>query len=162
MTIPLMFLAIASIVVGFIPFSEFVTSDGIPFETEMHWNIAIPSVLIGLAGIFIAWIMYKKETAIPAKIASGLGTFYKATYNKFYIDEIYMFITKKIIFNKISMPVAWFDRHVVDGTMNAISNVVNIASEKIKGFQSGQLQKYAYIFVSGAIILIIVFVYLMP
>jgi NADH-quinone oxidoreductase subunit L len=162
MTIPLIFLALASMTVGFIPFSDFVTSDGIPFETEMHWNIAIPSVLIGLVGIFIAWIMYKKETRIPEKIATGLGGFYKATYNKFYIDEMYLFITKKIIFKRISFPIAWFDRHVVDGTMNAISNVVNIVSYRIKGFQSGQLQKYAYIFVSGAIILIIIFIYLMP
>jgi NADH-quinone oxidoreductase subunit L len=60
------------------------------------------------------------------------------------------------------MPVAWFDRHVIDGTMNAISNVVHITSEKIKGLQSGQLQKYAFVFVSGAIVLILVFVYLMP
>jgi NADH-quinone oxidoreductase subunit L len=162
MTIPLMFLAVASILIGFIPFSQFVTTDGIPFHAEMHWNIAIPSVAIGLVGIMVAWVMYKKETKIPDKMAAAFGTFYKATYNKFYIDEIYMFVTKKIIFNKISMPIAWFDRHVVDCTMNAISNVINIASEKIKGFQSGQLQKYAYIFVSGAIILIIVFIYLMP
>ena len=35
--------------------------------------------------------------------------------------KLYLFVTKKIIFRYISAPVAWFDRHIVDGTMNAIA-----------------------------------------
>jgi NADH-quinone oxidoreductase subunit L len=75
------------------------------------------------------------------------------------VDELYLFITKKIIFNHISRPVAWFDRHIVDGTMNGISYVTNQASNRIRGFQSGQLQHYALAFISGAIVLALVFIY---
>ena len=81
-------------------------------------------------------------------------------YKKFYIDEIYIFITKKIIFNGISTPVAWFDRKVVDNTMNGIAAVTNFVSVKIKSFQSGQLQQYAYVMVSGMIIIILFVLYL--
>ncbi len=160
MTIPLMILALGSAFTGFIPFNEFVTSDGMAFHTHTHWNIAIPSILIGVAGIVIAWIMYKKETDIPDKIASALGGFYKTVYNKFYIDELYLFITKKIIFNYISRPVAWFDRHIVDGTMNAIAWTTEGISRRIKGMQSGYLQHYAFAFVAGAIALVLAFIYL--
>jgi NADH-quinone oxidoreductase subunit L len=94
------------------------------------------------------------------KVAAAFGNTYKWAYNKFYIDEVYLFVTKKIIFRYISQPVAWFDRHVVDGTMNAIADVTQAASVRIKGFQSGQLQKYAFVFISGVIALILIFVYL--
>ena len=159
MTIPLMILAAASALTGFIPFNKLVTSDGLPFQLHTEWIVAIPSVLIGVAGIAVAWVMYKKPNNIPEKMATSLKYMYKWSYNKFYIDEVYFFVTKKIIFNNISRPVAWFDRHIVDGLMNGIAWVTNGVSRQIKGFQSGQLQKYGYVFVSGVIILTFVFVY---
>ena len=161
MTIPLMILAFGSIFSGFLPFHNLVTSDKLGFETEMHYDIAIPSVLVGLAGIILAFILYKKENSLPNKISKSLGVFYKTIYNKFYIDEIYLFVTKKIIFNLISRPIAWFDRHIVDGTMNGIAWVIESASSRIKGFQSGQIQQYALVFVSGAVLLVLLFVYFM-
>jgi len=75
------------------------------------------------------------------------------------MDEFYVFVTKKIIFKRISEPIAWFDRHIVDGSINGIAWVTNTISEQIKGFQSGQLQKYGFVFISGVIILTFTFVY---
>jgi NADH-quinone oxidoreductase subunit L len=160
MTIPLMFLAVASIFAGFLPFSGLVSSDKLPFETVFHLNIAAPSVAIGLLGIAIAWLFYKKETALPEKVSKKLGLLYKATYNKFYIDEIYLFITKKIIFNYISRPVAWFDRHVIDDFMAGIGYTTEKISNRIKGIQSGQLQHYGFAFVAGTLALVLILLYL--
>jgi NADH-quinone oxidoreductase subunit L len=159
MTIPLIVLAIGSVFAGFIPFNELVTTDGKGFETELEMMVAIPSVLIGLFGIIVAWIMYKKETSIPDKLAATFKYSYKWAYNKFYMDEVYLFVTKKIIFRYISSPIAWFDRHIVDGTMNAIASVTQITSFRIRGFQSGQLQKYGFVFVTGVIFLALLLIY---
>ena len=125
----------------------------------MHLNIAIPSVLIGLAGITLAWVLYARENPAVSRIIKALGASYRVIYNKFYIDELYLFVTKRILFNNISRPVAWFDRHVVDGTMNGIAWIISASSEKIKILQSGQLQHYALAFVSGVIILALVILY---
>jgi NADH-quinone oxidoreductase subunit L len=160
MTVPLIILAAGSALTGFIPFSKLVTSDGIPFESEIEWAIAIPSVLIGVAGIAVAYIMYARKNEIPEKVAASFGYAYKWAYNKFYIDEIYLFVTKKVIFRYISEPVAWFDRHIVDGTMNAIASVTQAVSFRIRGFQSGQLQKYAFVFISGVILFVLIIVYM--
>lgn len=160
MTFPLIFLAFLSIFSGFIPFTKLVTTDGLPFEGHIDWALAAPSVLIGVVGILIAFVMYKKETTLPDRMASTLKLGYKWAFNKFYIDEVYMFVTKKVIFAKISTPVAWFDRHIIDGTMNGISNVTNAVSFRIRGLQSGQLQKYGFAFISGALILALVMIYL--
>ncbi|MCX6287787.1 MAG: NADH-quinone oxidoreductase subunit L [Bacteroidetes bacterium] len=160
MTLPLIILAIGSTFAGFIPFTKLVTSDSLPFETHTEWGIAIPSILIALAGIGIATMLYMKKSETSKKIAMALGGFYTAAYSKFYIDEVYLFITKKILFNYVSRPVAWFDRHIVDGTMNQFAYVTNLVSDKIKGFQSGQLQQYALAFISGVIALALLFIYL--
>jgi NADH-quinone oxidoreductase subunit L len=160
MTIPLMFLAVASMFTGFIPFHDLVTSDSKAFEGHIDWMIAIPSILVAVIGISIATIMYRKENGISDRIANGIKGFYKAAYHKFYMDEVYLFVTKRIIFNLISRPIAWFDRNVVDATMNRIAWVVSTTSEKSKGMQSGELQNYAYWFISGAILLVLLFVYL--
>ena len=160
MTIPLIILAIGSAAAGFIPFDKLVTSDGKVLESEIELVIAIPSVLIALLGIGIAYVMYRKESSIPDRLASIFKYSYKWAYNKFYMDELWLFVTKKIIFRYISEPIAWFDRHVVDATMNGIASLTQNVSFRIREYQSGQLQKYAFVFVTGAIVLAILFIYL--
>ena len=160
MTIPLIVLATGAAISGIIPFNRLVTSDSKAFESEIEWSIAVPSVLIGLLGIGIAYVLYGKKSSLPDKLAASFKYTYKWAYNKFYIDEIYLFVTRKIIFRYISEPVAWFDRHIVDGMMNGLASVTQTVSYRIRGFQSGQLQKYAFVFISAAILLVLFFIYL--
>jgi NADH-quinone oxidoreductase subunit L len=160
MTIPLIILAAGAAFSGFIPFHELVTSDGKPFATELNPAVAIPSVLIGVLGIAVAWVMYKRESNMPERVVKAFSYGYKWAYNKFYIDEVYLFITKRIIFRYISVPIAWFDRHIVDGTMNSIAALTQDISYRIREFQSGQLQKYGYVFVTGALMLALLLIYL--
>ena len=159
MTIPLIFMALASVFDGLIPFGKFVSADGIPLVTEIHVSAALASVAIGLSGIIIAWILYRRQSPMPERIVTAMGGFYSVIYQKFYIDEVYLFITKKIIFNAISRPIAWFDRHVVDGAMNGIAWIIGNTAKSIKGLQSGRLQQYALVFVSGAIGLVLIILY---
>jgi NADH-quinone oxidoreductase subunit L len=104
--------------------------------------------------------LYKTETGKSARLAAALNGFYKSAYNKFYIDEIYLFITKKIIFSLIGRPAAWFDKNVVDGMVNATADGTGLVSEKIKGFQSGKVQQYAIYFLAGVVGLAVLFIYL--
>jgi NADH-quinone oxidoreductase subunit L len=159
MTIPLIILAFGSVFAGYLPFSHLVTSDSLPFETHIHMGIAISSVLIGLAGIGLAMLLYYRETTIPDTIAKSLGIIYRSAYNKFYIDEIYLFVTKKIIFRYVSAPVAWFDRHIVDGLMNGIAWTFAAVSNLIKGLQTGQVQQYGFVFVVSAVGLVLLFIW---
>jgi len=158
MTIPLIILALGAIFAGYLPFNEWVTSDGQALESHINYMIAVPSVLIGIAGILLATLFYKSETALPDKMAGIFKNLYKWAYHKFYIDEVYLFITKKIIFGYISAPIAWFDRHIIDGTMNGIAGVAQFVSYQIRGLQSGKLHQYAFVFVSGVVLLVILFV----
>ncbi len=95
MTVPLMILAFGSVFSGFLPFHNLVTSDGLGIETHIDYLIAVPSVLVGVVGIIIATVMYKKENELPAKVAGSFSFFYRWAFRKFYIDELYLFVTKK-------------------------------------------------------------------
>lgn len=161
MTIPLIILAIASATVGFIPFPELVTADGVGFHAHIDWRVAGASIAIGIVGILAAMAFYRKKSDLPERVSKAFGAFYKWANNKFYIDEIYLFVTKKILFNGISKPIAWFDRHIIDGTMNLIGNSTEAFSSQIKGMQSGRVQQYAFAFVSGVIVLVLVFAYVL-
>lgn len=160
MTVPLIILAAASIFAGWVPFHELVTSDGKALTTEFHWMIALPSVLVAVVGIAIAAVFYYRQNPRPENIAKSLSGFYTAASRKFYIDEVYLFITRQVIFQLISRPVAWFDRHVVDGTLNFIGNTTVFFSGAIKRIQSGQMQVYIWFFTSGVLLLTLVMLYL--
>lgn len=151
MLFPLIVLALASCFTGFIPFGKFITPDGSTLDIHTHWEIALPAIGVALAGIFMASMFYRKETSISAEIRQWMGGLYKWAYHKFYIDEVYQFITKNIIFNGISRGIARFDRTVIDASMDGMAVVTNYVSDKIKGMQSGSVQQYTWWFVAGTL-----------
>ncbi|MBD8387059.1 NADH-quinone oxidoreductase subunit L [Dysgonomonas sp. BGC7] len=157
MSVPLIILAVFAALAGFVPFGKFVTSDGANYDMHIDMQIAITSVIISLVGIGIAFRLYYKKNELPDKIASSISTLYKWAHNKFYWDELWLFVTRSIIFKRISKPIAWFDKKYVDGFMDSLAYVTQAASNSIKNFQSGYIQQYALAYLLGALILVVGF-----
>lgn len=162
MTLPLVILAAISCVAGFVPMGNLVTWNGhemfdhVNFFTNLgalDWSVAGISLAVAIVAILIATKMYKTENDLPAKMKSALPRLWDWCYHRFYWDELYMFITNKIIFGCISKPIAWFDRHIVDGTMDGFAYCTQKASEAIKGLQSGNVQTYVWFYLVGALLL---------
>ena len=160
MMMPLIVLAIGAAAAGFIPFGKYVSSDGNPLESHFHLQFSILPVALGLAGILAAMWLYIKQSERPGKLTASIYGLYKTAYNKFYIDEIYMFITKKVLFNLIGRPAAWFDKNIVDGLVNLAGKTTQAISEDIKKLQSGKVQQYAIYFLAGIIGLAVLFIYI--
>ena len=160
MTFPLMFLGLLTVVGGFIPFGKLVTADRADYTIHLDMMIATISVVVAVIAILFATYLYRKPSEVPTQMANKVRRLYLAAYHRFYIDEVYLFITKKIIFNGISRPIAWFDRHVVDGTMNGMASVTDWTSIKIRRFQSGSVQWYAYVFLVGVLTITLLAVFL--
>lgn len=160
MKLPLIILAVCALGIGFVPFSNFITADGSALETHVNLVFSIAPVALTVIAILIAASFYKNENDKPARTAAAFGGLYKAASRKFYMDEVYLFITKKIIFPLIGQPIAWIDKHIVDGLMNLLASITAKISELIKGFQSGKVQGYALYFFGGIAGLAILFIYL--
>ena len=154
MSLPLIILAIVSCVAGFIPFGKLVTWNGEPYEIHIEWvKVAIPSLCTAVVAIALATKMYIKKNSLPDKVAAIWPGLWTAAHHRFYWDEIYMFITHKIIFNGICASIAWFDRHIIDGTMDAFAKVTQKSSYAIRGMQSGSIQTYVWWYLMGAVAL---------
>ncbi|MEG0795973.1 MAG: NADH-quinone oxidoreductase subunit L [Odoribacter sp.] len=160
MTIPLMILAGITVFAGFIPFGEFVSSDGLPYMIHLDLFVAIGSVVIALISIGIATFFYKKSNDIPDRLMNMYSDLYRAAYHRFYIDEFYLFITKRIIFNCVSRPIAWFDRHIIDGTLNGVAYITQQTSGMIRELQSGQVQQYVFVFLIGTLLIVLFVVFI--
>jgi len=159
MKLPLVILSACAVLAGFVPFSKLVTANGLPLQTKLNILFSVTPVTLSVLAILLAARLYAKENKQPANIESSLGGFYKTVKRKFYIDELYLFVTKKIIFKFIAQPAAWIDRQVIDGCMNGIAFVTAATSNAIKGVQSGRVQSYALYFFGGIAALAILFVY---
>lgn len=153
MTTPLIILAVITCVAGFIPFGKFVSSDGADYIIHLDPVIAVVSVVIALVSIGIATVFYRKHSPVPDALERRFSGLHRAASHRFYIDEVYLFVTKKIIFNGISRPIAWFDRHVIDGAMDGLAFVTNKMSLAVRGLQSGRIQQYVLVFLCGVLII---------
>lgn len=161
MMIAVLLLAIGAVFAGFIPFGKFISADGFPLETHIDIMFSILPVSLSLAGILLAMFLFKGESERAGKWANGFGIFFQAASNKFYIDEIYQFIIKKIIFNLIAVPAAWIDKNIVDGLMNTLGRITEVFSVSTAGAQSGKVQSYAVWMLGGALGLILLISYIL-
>jgi NADH-quinone oxidoreductase subunit L len=152
MTFPLIFLAAVTCVCGFIPFGHFVSSNGMSYDIHLDWAIAGTSIAIAVVSIAIATYIYMgKSQPIADYLARKFPRLHQAAYRRFYMDEVWMYFTHKIVFRLFSHPIAWFDRHVVDGFMNFLAWGTQAGSESIRTFQSGDVRQYVVWFLTGTV-----------
>ena len=96
--------------------------------------------------------MYAREKQpVADRLAETFSGLHRAAYHRFYIDEVYQFITHRVIFACISTPIAWFDRHVVDGAMNLLATATQGTAYAIRRIQSGSVQRYCIWMLCGAL-----------
>ena len=114
--------------------------------------MATLSLCVAVVAIALATWMYAREKQpVADRLAERFSGLHRAAYHRFYIDEVYQFITHRVIFACISTPIAWFDRHVVDGFLNLLASATNGVACLIRGMQSGSVQRYCIWFMGGAL-----------
>ena len=156
MWIPLVILGLFSMVAGFTPMAKFVHV-GVALEHHgLNFPVVIPASIVSLIGIGLAWFLYVEDPNRVKAISERLGIFYRIIKQKFYIDEIYLFITHNIIFRYISRPIAWFDRNIVDGGVNFVGWLTRTTAVLLRYWQTGQVQTYALWFVTGSVFLVLI------
>jgi len=152
MTLPLIVLSAITCLCGFLPFGHFVSASGQAYDIHLDWTVAGTSIVVALCSILLATFIYKGETQpVADKLYKTFPKLHRAAYKRFYQDEIWQFVTHRIIFRCVSTPIAWFDRHVVDGTFNFLAWGANEAGESLRPWQSGDVRKYVVWFLTGAV-----------
>ena len=167
MTLPLIVLTVITVGVGvyttlggFLEWGgscgSFVTANGEDYTIHFEKQVAITSTVIAILAIALATYIYKGEKQpVADRMYAAFPRLHRWAYKRFYMDEVYQFITHRIIFARVSKPIAWFDRHIVDGFFDFLAWGTHSLSYQIRNLQSGSVQQYALVFFLG--ILLVVF-----
>lgn len=128
---------------------------------HIHWSIALPATIIAVMGILIAYLIYgRQKYGIPQKIMATWPVGYRVLSKKLYFDEVYLFITHKIIFNVFAKAAATFDRKVVDGGVNEVSDQTRNVAWMLTLLQNGQTQWYGLGILVGIVFFICLSIFL--
>ena len=164
MTFPLIFLSCVTVGVGIFTtlggflhwdwasFGSFVTASGTAYTIHFDPQIAITSTLIAIISICLATYIFKgEEQPIADKMYSLVPNLHRWAYKRFYMDEVYQFVTHRILFRYVSVPVQWIDEHIINGFIDFTAWGANAGGESIRTTQDGDVRSYAVWFITGVI-----------
>ena len=160
MSIPLLLLTGCTIVVGWLPFGSHISWGGITHHSTINWLFSAAPLGISAFGIAIAYIKYARPSDRTSSSDSAQNWLYRAAFKKFYIDELYLWITHSILTPLVARPFAWFDRNIVDGLIHGVAVGVASCYYLFRKMQSGKLQDYLLYFMGGIAAWMIFFFYL--
>lgn len=110
----------------------------------------------GLLGFGLAILFYTKFNYIPKKIFNAVPSFSKLLENKWYFDEIYLFLIIRPLRSASNFLFKGVDRGVIDSAVNGTASLVDVSGELARTTQTGQVRHYA-LFMFLATVFIIVF-----
>jgi NADH-quinone oxidoreductase subunit L len=171
MTIPLIVLAVLSVVGGWIgiPHALGAILPGHPGNWLEHWfegAIKTPistghhsaalelglmafSVIVAAVAAYVAYVFYVVRTEIPAKIAGRFKCTYELVYNKYFVDEFYFARIINPIVDASRALWAYVDVNFIDRTTYVISDLVKGVGSTARTIQSGNMQQYALYIAMG-------------
>ena len=166
MTFPLVFLSIITVGVGVVTtlggflnwewasFGKFVSAAGTIYTVHFDPQVAATSTVIAILSIALATYIYKGvKQPIADKLYATFPRLHRWAYKRFYMDEVYQFVTHKILFRCVSRPAQWIDEKIINGLIDFTAWGANEAGETIRPWQSGDVRQYAVWFLTGAVAL---------
>jgi NADH-quinone oxidoreductase subunit L len=181
MAIPLVVLALGSILAGYIGFPEMfgganwiehflepsftvpafaeITAGGeaagAAASHSLEMALLVVSSILALGGIAIAAQLYLKHPGVPARLAASFPRLYRFLVNKGYVDEIYDEVLVQPI-RSLSENVLWkgLDNTVIDGAVNGMGTLVGETGAVVRHLQTGSMRAYALSVLLGAVLMV--------
>lgn len=162
MTLPLIILAILSVVGGLIGLphvmshhhllSEYLAPvvqnfEPAHLEASMEWILMGVASALAIVMIFVAKAATKKETYPEA---TGLS---KVLENKWYVDELYNAIIVKPLYKLSAFMNSIMETKVIDGAVNGVGQLVTWSANRLRNLQSGQVGVYLFTMVIGIVLI---------
>lgn len=162
MALPLVVLAVLSVVGGWVGTPWTHGAENFAYyirfgEYEpIHANVPLIalSVAVALVGIIGAFMVYGRKTVMEEPLAK-LGIIYKLSYNKFYIDEIYLWLIHNIL-DGVGRILYWVDIVIVDNIVNGVGLAAKILGSILRRTETGKLQHYALVLFAAVVVIVLV------
>jgi NADH-quinone oxidoreductase subunit L len=150
-----------------------------------EWFFIIVSLLVAGLGIFLGYLFYAKRPHLPNVWAARLGGLYRASYNKYWVDELYgLAFTRRTmdaargvyavdskgidgavngsawLTRRLSNYTGLFDFKVVDGIVNGVAYFIRgLMSRLLRAAQTGVAANYALVMIFGLVVAVTVYVF---
>ena len=170
-TIPLLILAIGAISAGWVGVPTVLHGDnhwaeflkpvlGHPHVHLSHGaelGLMFASVLVGAAGIALAYLFYRKRPDIPELLAQRFAAFYRILQHKYYIDEFYntVIVRPALAFGQVVL-LRGVDTKVIEGIVNGLPRAIMASAQKLRFLQSGNVSNYLAGMGLGALFVLVV------
>ncbi|WP_067926809.1 NADH-quinone oxidoreductase subunit L [Alicyclobacillus shizuokensis] len=167
MTVPLVILAALATLAGFVntPWTghglerylehDATASAAAATPVQESLPLMVFSVVVGLLGIGLAYLLYGRKSDAPARLAEKLSIPYAISLHKFYLDEVY-YHTVVVGGKLVARLVRALDRYLIDGIIEVGARLVGVLGLALKYTQNGQVQAYGVIAAFGLVVVIVV------
>jgi NADH-quinone oxidoreductase subunit L len=170
MTIPLMILAVLSVIGGLLGLPEFWDMPNwmhhnlepiikrpnysiLHHETE--WMLMGIAVAAALAVTYFTYLVYMKYKVLPADKEEQLKPWQRLIYNKYYVDEFYDAVIRKPLDGISRLFYRFFDTELIDGIVNGVGSTVKMAGASIRYLQTGNIGFYLMSMVLGVVFIVL-------
>jgi NADH-quinone oxidoreductase subunit L len=176
MAVPLVVLAIGSVVAGYlnvpaaiggsaflegflepslhVPALDAAHAAGEHADHAVELTLMIVSSLVALGGIGLAAFLYLKRTELPDRLAARFSGVYQFVLHKGYVDELYDMLLVQPI-KALSESVLWkADMRVIDGAVNGMGQIVTETGAFVRQLQTGYMRAYAVSVLLGVVLIV--------
>lgn len=128
-------------------------------EHAFSWGIALFSTVVAVAGAYVSFVFYAEPNGRPAEIAKAIKPLYNLSLNKFYVDELYIWLIVKPT-RVFAMIAQFLDDYLVHGVLVRGTAWLPrlLGRDALSPSQNGLLQFYA---ASTALCVAVLFIVLM-
>jgi NADH-quinone oxidoreductase subunit L len=164
MTVPLMVLAIPTVLVGFWGspwlgngFQRYL--EGSSFEEATpNLLLALLGAVLAVGGIAVAWLFYGMRTTYAVEFGRRFRPIYVLLLNRYYIDEFYMWLIDKLVL-ATSLAFSIFDRQALDAAFDGLAGLFRIGGGGLRTVQTGRVQNYGLVLFGGLALIAILLVF---
>lgn len=178
MTIPLIVLAVLSVIGGWIGIPHVIGEhlgeipnvwehwlhpliSPIPgwheMEASTEWSLMGASVTLALVSAAVAYHFYVKAPAIPNKVAEKIKPVYNLVYNKYFVDEAYFDFIINPLVNISKNTWYYIDVNFIDKMTYVVADLARGMGSVVRSVQTGNMQQYA-MYISIGVVLVLSFV----
>lgn len=136
-------------------FGYYVREPGPVHHAEPSYALMAVSTVIAILGIGLAWLIYNRKVISHEAIAQRFRPIYNLLYNKYYIDELYLWFIHKVI-DGLGRVLYWIDINIVDGVVNGVAALARGLGGALRYAETGKLQNYALVLFGAVVVLALI------
>jgi NADH-quinone oxidoreductase subunit L len=170
MTVPLMVLAVLSVLGGLLGLPEFwhlpnwmhhhlepviLRPDFSTLSHETEWTLMGLAVAAALAVIYFTQQVYRRYGVLPVEKEEQMKPWQRVIYNKYYVDELYDAVIRKPLDFLSGAFHKFLDTQLIDGIVNGIGSAVRSLGSMIRMLQTGNISFYVTGMVVGVVLIIL-------